>query len=170
MATITSTLTTLLPIILGGLIGFLASFVTSHFGHSRAQKTLTEERTRERLEDLYKTLIQVSRMSSEHYGQAISHVHFAEKIEQRTIDEFPPHAKLEMLVGLYFKDFKSLHKNFANAQEKFSMKYVEIVTKNFSSESSNEKKSVCTDLTKLDIALEKTIKEMRVRISEEIKI
>jgi hypothetical protein len=166
----TSTIAIFIPIIFGGLIGFLASVATSYFGHNRTQKALIEDRTRARLEELYKTLVKISREVSSKNGEALSHVHFSTKIEKRELEDFPPHFNLEMLVGLYFKDFKELHNRFTKAQDNFILKYIDIVGQNFSSKSEEEKKSICTELAKLEMVLDAVIMAMQAKICETIEI
>jgi hypothetical protein len=103
----------------GATLGFLASFLTTWFNNREINCRSKDDRIRNRLESIYELLIEIERDYSSLMMKAILCVHSGEKITVDKNDGIPPLIKLEMMVSLYFPEFREEWESLESAKNLF---------------------------------------------------
>ena len=68
----------------GAVVGFLASFVNAWFNQRKAEISGKESRERQRLEEIYRALIDIQRDYQKILGQIIEKVHYEKPFDVKT--------------------------------------------------------------------------------------
>lgn len=103
----------------GATLGFLASSLTTWFNNREIKFRGKDDRTRNRLESIYELLVKIQRDYISLMGKAIAYAHGGEKIVFDGNEEIPSLIKLEMMVSLYFPEFKEKMKLLEIAKNLF---------------------------------------------------
>ena len=139
----------LIPVIgtLGGaIIGFATSFVTSWWIAKKTESREFKNRTRQTLEETYKTLIIIRSEYQQNIGMCINKIHNNVSINPIQHTGTPPIIKAEMLIKLYGKDLRDLWGEFAKRKDDFGRMYANILTTNYQSKELKEKQKITEDI------------------------
>ncbi|HIF9115920.1 TPA: hypothetical protein ACX6SH_001175 [Photobacterium damselae] len=110
-----SELIPLISTLLGAGIAFCASYFNAKLTKDRESKLAQEARERERVERIYRLLVQINNELLNDMSQCISHIHYHQKFEQKVVSELPLLIELEMLVSLYFPELAGNHEKLLSA-------------------------------------------------------
>ncbi len=155
--------------ILGAIVGFLASFFIVFYNQRRVALVAKEDRMRQRLEDLYRTLIFVNNDYTEHIGQMINKVHHNVPITVQKPVDIPPLIKVEMLVNLYFPEFKAIYGEFENEKDEFGKLYADTIGSNYQSSSLENKQKICGAFVSRYKTLSNKIERLKESICKQMK-
>jgi hypothetical protein len=153
----------------GAILGFLASFVTSWFNQRKAEISGYESRERQRLEEIYRTLFDITRDYQIILGQVIEKIHYEKPFETKPDTNIPPIIKLEMLVDLYFPELKDVHNDFVAAKNKFGEEYAQVISRSFKAETSETKQRLCGKFATLYKHIDDRLTAIQHRIQQVIK-
>lgn len=154
----------------GASIGFLASFGIAYYNHKRKADTETDSRQRERLERVYILLINIKKDYFSYSMKIISKVHNNEFLTVATHDgKIAPIVELEMLIRLYFPDFKISFKEFEIEKEKYGKLLSEAITENYSNKSLEEKQKFCSKTLTFEKIVRDAVEKIQLEIPKLIK-
>ena len=154
----------------GASIGFLASFGTAYFIDKRKIKNETVARQRERLEELYKTLVAVKNDYNNYQFEIIKKVHHDlpfTPFEKK--EELTPLVQLEMIVNLYFPELVNSHNKLEKSKNEFSKLLGKAITEDFSSYDLKQKQEFCGEVLVQYGVIDERIKSLQVKIAQIIK-
>lgn len=127
--------------LLGAIIAFLGFFSIAVYNQHKAEKIAKENRRRERLEVLFKSLIIVD---SQYRGFAISlSSGLFPEFEKK---EIPPLLEIEMMINLYFNELKDAFDEFDVERRTFGKLFSKITSQEFQTFSAQEKKQICDEV------------------------
>ena len=95
---------------------FSASLLTTWFNNRAAYLRGKDDRNRNRLESIYELLIEIRRDYVLLMGKALFYIHEGMAITVDKNEKIPALSKLEMMVSLYFPDFKKEWKSLESAK------------------------------------------------------
>lgn len=113
--------------LIGAVLGFFASAALSWLNHNKVEAKELSHRQRERLEDLYNTLVLVRKDYQGLMGAAINKIHSGTTPPDFACDGVPPIIKAEMLVSLYFPTLDKELTAFLEARGKFGKQWAALL-------------------------------------------
>ena len=114
----------------GATLGFSASLLTTWFNNRAAYLRGKDDRNRNRLESIYELLIEIQRDYVLLMGKALFYIHEGMAITVDKNEKIPALSKLEMMVSLYFPDFKKEWKSLESAKNSFGEKLANLISSN----------------------------------------
>jgi hypothetical protein len=170
MVTEVSELVRLIPTFCGATIALIGAFGTAYFNQKKSENLARENREREKLEELYVTLIQVQKAYTKIIEQSVQKINFNVPIEIREVIDIPPIVKLDMLVNLYFPNLKAFHNDFVDARNIFSKEYLNILTTEYKEQLLENKQKTCQRVLDSYFKINETIRLFQLEIARIIKI
>ncbi|HIF9331807.1 TPA: hypothetical protein ACX6RM_004252 [Photobacterium damselae] len=165
-----SELIPLISTLLGAGIAFCASYFNAKLIKDRESKLAQEARERERVERIYRLLVQINNELLNDMSQCISHIHYHQKFEQKVVSELPPLIELEMLVSLYFPELAGNHEKLLSAVHAFTKKIMDFRFKDYSSAPKNTKQHDCGELVVLSAKVKNCVKSMQFKLKDLVKV
>lgn len=108
----------------GTALGAGATYAVNAFNQGKTTQQAREQRDRERLEEVYRLLIQIEREYISMWGQALKKLTMNVEFESYESEGMPPLLRLEMLVKLYHADdLSSEYEAFENEQNNLGTIY-----------------------------------------------
>lgn len=141
----------------GAIIGFGAAFLTAWFNQRRAEQVARNNRRRDRLEEVYRTLVKIKIDSQDLSGKLLKHIHYDTQIEMEDVPDFPPIINLQMLVDLYFTELHLEYKNYVDAKNDLGKKFASLLSKKFNNSTLEVKQQHADEVLKLQRNVESRI-------------
>jgi hypothetical protein len=160
-----------LPVIgtlLGAIVGFAASFLVAWFNQRKSEEIARGDRRRVRLEELYRTLIEIRKDYQATLSQAFSKVHSNTPMSTTSYTSIPPIINAEMLVNLYFPELITCFKHFEAVKNAFGSQLADAIIVNTSSLSLDKKQKLCGSFLDSFQKIDASITAFQVEISRTI--
>ncbi len=148
----------------GATLGFSASLLTTWFNNRAINLRSKDDRNRNRLELIYELLIEVQYDYFLLTKKVMSYSCSGKKISLDKIEKISSSRKLEMIIFLYFPEFKEELKSLENAQELFGREFVKILLIS----TGDHQLSELQNLTSKVIELNKMVNEKVVEFQQAI--
>ncbi|HGF5121840.1 hypothetical protein P7M41_24390 [Vibrio parahaemolyticus] len=165
-----SELIPLISTLLGAGIAFCASYFNAKLTKARESKVALETRERERIERIYRLLVQINNELLSDMSQCMNHIHYQQKFGEKVVPELPPAIELEMLVDLYFPELVGSHKKLLSAVHLFTKKMLDFRFQDYSSAAKNKKQHDCGELLVLSAKVEDCVKSFQAKLKELVKV
>lgn len=130
--------------LLGATLGFAASFVVAWFNQRKSELTAKSDRRRTRLEELYRTLVEIRKDYQGTLHQIFAKVHDNTPIAASTHVGVPPIINVDMLVKLYFPELADCFNKFDVAKNVFGSQLADAIVVNTTSLLKKEKQVICS--------------------------
>ncbi len=161
-----------LPVVgtlLGAAVGFAASFAVAWFNQQKSELASKGDRQRVRLEELYRTLVEIRKDYQSMLSQIFSKVHDNTAIVAPSYSNLPPIINAEMLVKLYFPLLIPFFVRFEEAKDAFGSKFADAIVSNTSSLPLKEKQKICGDVMASFQVIDTSITNFQSEISRIIQ-
>ncbi|MDC2891232.1 hypothetical protein [Psychrosphaera algicola] len=171
--TTVSTISPWIPVVgtLGGaLIGFATSFATSWWNAKKTETKEANNRKRETLEDIYKTLIIIRSDYQGISGMCLNKIHHDIAIVPQKYEGIAPIIKAEMLIKLYGKELSDSWDLFSKFKYSFGESYAEVITTNYKTKSLKEKQELSSKVLLKIKKMDDSIDVMQTKIVSVIEL
>lgn len=155
--------------LLGAAVGFVGGLFNTWLTQRNRESTDRESRERDRLENLYETLIEIRMDYQGILGQMISKVHFNTQGAPKEYSGIPPLIKLDMAIHMYFPNLAEAHKQFVVVAEPFGKKWAENLSTSFSGEPIETKQRICGEYVKLFTEFDCEISNLQKKLASMAK-
>lgn len=156
--------------LLGGVLVLLGSLATAWFNKSTERRLAKEARERERLEEVYTTLVAIRSVYIDMHHQASIKILFnssaAPKEKESNDERMPPIVRLQMLVNLYFPALRPSFSEFEVAKNDFGVKYAELMVERSSNRQLPEREELRDRFTRLFSLIDERISDMQKAVAE----
>ncbi|XGV96055.1 MAG: hypothetical protein ACAF41_25370 [Leptolyngbya sp. BL-A-14] len=153
----------------GATLGFLASSLTTWFNNREIKFRSKDDRTRNRLESIYEILVKIQQDYISLMLKAIAYIHGGEKIAFDKNEEIPSSIKLEMMISLYFPEFKEKMKPLEIAKDLFGKELASLMLGSTENLRLSEKQELAGKFVVLQSKVDKSIIEFQKAIISSIK-
>jgi len=156
--------------LVAAVAGFLASSLLSFLNHRQVETKELANRQRERLEDLYKTLLLIRNEYLDFHGKTIFRInHYSPMTAGSRPDVLPPIIKTEMLVKLYFPCLNPELSAFLKARDNYGKEWAELILASTTSWPIEKRKEKTTEFLELYGHIDKAISIFQLSITKSIK-
>lgn len=159
----------LITTLTGALIAFFASFLSAKFTKDRESKLALESRDRERIEKIYRLLIEINKDEFYSMDRCIQYIHYGKKMVDKNVSDFPPLIEVEMLIRLYMPKIEEDYERLISEIHSFNMKIMDFRMKDYNGISTDIRKKDATIVAMLYQKVDENIKIMKNQIKELVK-
>ena len=153
----------------GATLGLSASFITTWFNNREINSRSKDDRNRHRLELIYELLIEIQNEYTSLMTKSILCVHYNEKIISEKNEKMPPLIKLEMMVSLYFPEFKEAWESLESAKNSFGEELADLISSPPKNLQLSEKQKRSAKFAVLERLIDKRVIEFQQAIVKSIK-